>query len=125
MTPAYPVRPSTVSSIGSTWIRFPYLMSGQAWILFNNTHTHTNSPMLWYFAEIIHISQIKINYPQDMKHKNALLYFALYDQIYTKSTISTLSFRPEGKTEMRRNGKYCYYLSIMVNLIQFLKLKKT
>jgi len=60
-----------------------------------------------------------------MKHKNALLYFALYDQIYTKSTISTLSFRPEGKTEMRRNGKYCYYLSIMVNLIQFLKLKKT
>lgn len=29
---AYPVRPSTVSSIGKMWIRLPYLTSGHDWI---------------------------------------------------------------------------------------------
>ncbi len=32
---SYPVSPSTVSSMGRTWTLFPYLTSGQAWMLQN------------------------------------------------------------------------------------------
>lgn len=44
----YPTSPSTVSSIGSTWIRFPYLTSGQGWI-----HTTSDRRTLRLFLTIL------------------------------------------------------------------------